>query len=225
MKQTDKEKVTPKVVGMMTKEQFQYTFKIANEKTSSSSSDMHYTMWKAVAASNFYVEFLCIMIILPFVYGFANDRWLREIDVMLEKKKGVRKIHLLRIIGLLEADFNTALIFFFTNQMMIIAEENGLSDEQHNLRKNRTNTNVVMIKLLTFECTQAKKSTIGEVSYDYKAYFDRVERSQSNILAQKQDIDANLLLARDFYVERLQRHVNTGLGVSVRTYQQEKEEP
>ena len=71
VKQTDKEKVTPKVVGMMTKEQFQYAFKIANEKTSSSPSDMHYTMWKAVAASDFCAEFLCIMIILPFVYGFA----------------------------------------------------------------------------------------------------------------------------------------------------------
>ena len=47
---------------------------------------------------------------------------------MLEKKKGVRKSHLLQIIGLLEADFNTALIFSFANQMMIIAEENGLSD-------------------------------------------------------------------------------------------------
>ena len=55
---------------------------------------------------------------------------------MLEKKKGVRKIHLLQIIGLLEADFNTALKFFFVNQMMIIAEENGLPDEQHGLRKN-----------------------------------------------------------------------------------------
>ena len=48
---------------------------------------------------------------------------------MLENKKGVRKIHLLRIIGLLEADFNTALKFFFANKMMIIAEEHGLSDE------------------------------------------------------------------------------------------------
>ena len=56
---------------------------------------------------------------------------------------------------------------------MIIAEENGLSDEQHNLRKNRTYTDTVMTKLLTFECAQAKKSTIKEVSYDYKAYFDR----------------------------------------------------
>ena len=129
VKQTDKEKATPKVVGVMTKEQFQYVFKIANEKTSSSPSGMHYTMWKAMAARDYCAEFLCIMISLPFVYGFSNDRWLREIDVMLEKKKGVRKIHLLRIIGLLEADFNTALKFFFANKMMIIAEEHGLSDE------------------------------------------------------------------------------------------------
>ena len=77
---------------------------------------------------------------------------LREIYVMLQKKKGVRKIHLLRIIGLLEADFNTVLKFFFTNQMMIIAEENGLFDEQHGLRKKRTCTDAAMIKLLTFEC-------------------------------------------------------------------------
>ena len=129
VKQTDKEKATPKVVGVMTKEQFQYVFKIANEKTSSSPSGMHYTMWKAMAARDYCAEFLCIMISLPFVYGFPNERWLREIDVMLEKKKGVRKIHLLRIIGLLEADFNTALKFFFANKMMIIAEEHGLSDE------------------------------------------------------------------------------------------------
>ena len=76
------------------------------------------------------------MISLPFVYGFTNDRWLQEIDMMLGKKKGVRKIQLLRIIGLLGADFNTALKFFFANQMMIIVEENGLSDEQYGLRKN-----------------------------------------------------------------------------------------
>ena len=65
VKQTDKEKTTFKVVGVMTKEKFQYTFKIANEKTSSSPSGMHYTVWKAMATSDFCAEFLCIMISLP----------------------------------------------------------------------------------------------------------------------------------------------------------------
>ena len=112
-KQTDKEKATPKVVGVMTNEQFQYAFKIANEKTSSSPSGMHYTMWKEMVASDFCADFLCIMISPPFVYGFPNELWLRVIDMMLEKKKGVRKIHLLWIIGLLKVDFNTALKFSF----------------------------------------------------------------------------------------------------------------
>ena len=70
VKQTDKEKASPRVVGVMTKEQFQYAFKIAWEKTSSSPSGMHYTMWKAMAASDYCAEFLCIMISLPFIYGF-----------------------------------------------------------------------------------------------------------------------------------------------------------
>ena len=46
---------------------------------------------------------------LPFMYGFVNQRWRKMVDVMIEKKKGVHKIHQLRIIGILEADFQTAL--------------------------------------------------------------------------------------------------------------------
>ena len=34
IKQTEKEKATPRVVGVMTKEQFQCAFKISNKKTS-----------------------------------------------------------------------------------------------------------------------------------------------------------------------------------------------
>ena len=37
--------------------------------------------------------------------------------------------HLLRIIGLMETDFNTVLEYFFVDKMRIIVEENGLSDE------------------------------------------------------------------------------------------------
>ena len=66
------------------------------------------------------------MISLPFVYGFLNKQWLRKIDVMLEKKKGVRNIHLLLIIGLLEADFIMTLKFLFAHQMMIITGENWI---------------------------------------------------------------------------------------------------
>ena len=82
-----------------------------------------------------------------------------------------------------------------------------------------------MVKLLTFECARAKKSTIGDVSYECKACFDWLERSRSNIYAHKQNMDVNLLLARDICMENIERYVKTGLGVCVVTYKQEKEEP
>jgi hypothetical protein len=77
---------------------------------------------------------------------------------MLEKQKGVRKVHLLRIIGLLEADFNTALkLFFFAKKMMQNAESNGLSDEQWGSRRNCSSLDAAMIKLLMFEKPESRK--------------------------------------------------------------------
>ena len=49
------------------------------------------------------------MMSLSFQYAFANSKWTTEIDVMLEKMAGVRKIHLMRTIGKVQADFNQAL--------------------------------------------------------------------------------------------------------------------
>ena len=118
------------MLGWITAAAFQRIFKVAREKTASSPAGLHYTLWKAMAESDELAEFLCIMISLPFVYGFACRRWLRAIDVMLEKKKGVRKIHMLRIIVLLEADFNSALKYFFAREMMQRVEENGSMAEE-----------------------------------------------------------------------------------------------
>ena len=90
-----------------------------------------------MAEDDSFAEVLCVMMSLPFIYGFVCERWLREIDVMLEKKKkkGVQKIHKLRIIGLLEADFNLALKYYFAKEIMErSSEENGsLDDEQWGL--------------------------------------------------------------------------------------------
>jgi hypothetical protein len=78
-------------------------------------------------------------------------RWTKCIDVMIEKKRGNRKIHMLRIIGLLEADFNTALKIIFAQKLMNNAESAGLSDEQWGSRKHRMALDPAMRNMLTFE--------------------------------------------------------------------------
>ena len=120
----------PYVTGAFTTEDFQDAFAAVPEKTTSSPSGLHYTLWKSLAKEDDLAEWLAIMMSLPFLYGFVNERWTKVVDIMLEKKPGVRKIHLLRIIRILEADFNTALKILFARKLMLIAETNGLNDEQ-----------------------------------------------------------------------------------------------
>ena len=48
------------------------------------------------------------MLSLPFIYEFECKRWLKGIDVMIEKEKGVKWIRALRLIEILDADFNSA---------------------------------------------------------------------------------------------------------------------
>ena len=110
--------------------QYQQTFKAARERTSSSPAGLYYTIWKAMAECDYFAEFQCVMLSLPFIYGFVCNRWLKAIDVMIEKKKDIRWIHTLRLIKILEANFNSALKHFFAKDLVTAAEtKNFLADE------------------------------------------------------------------------------------------------
>ena len=65
------------------------------------------------------------MLSLPFMYRFDDQRWTKMVDVLLGKKRGNHKINLLRSIGILEADFNTALEILFAHKLMALAESAG----------------------------------------------------------------------------------------------------
>ena len=73
--------------------------------TTSLPSGLHYLIWKVLTREDDLAKWQSVRMSLPFMYAFAHQRWAKLIDVMLEKKHGVRKIHLLCIIGILEADF------------------------------------------------------------------------------------------------------------------------
>ena len=75
-------------------------------------------------------HYCSVMMRLTFMHGFKNDRWTKSTDVMLEKKAGVRKNHLLQIIGLVEADFNTALKLYFAKHLVLNSEKTKLIEEQ-----------------------------------------------------------------------------------------------
>ena len=173
----------PMVQGCISKEEFQGGFKNVDERTTSSPSGLHYTLWKAVASQDDLAGWMSIMMSLPFMYGFVNERWTTMVDAMIEKKKGNRKIHMLRLIGLLEADFNTALKIIFSRKLMSNAEKIGLHDEQWGCRRNRTCHDPALRKMMTFEYGRYLNATIALFINDQTACFDRMYPSNTNIVA------------------------------------------
>lgn len=135
----------------MSREDYQDIMKITKEDTSSSPSGLHYTLWKAAAENDDLAEIHSLWQSLPFMYGFLNKRWLKTIECMLEKKTGVRKIHMMRIINLFEADFSTQIKYYFNRGVMPNAEQTRLSSNQHGGRPNHSAEACAMNKLATWE--------------------------------------------------------------------------
>ena len=90
VRQTDEIQSIPPVIGSLSTTKFQEMFKKKHEATSINPHGMNYTIWKAMAKSKHLTSFLSILVSLSFIYGFVNTIWMNMIDVMLEKKPGVR---------------------------------------------------------------------------------------------------------------------------------------
>lgn len=225
LKQTTQEKALRPILGTITSNQFQQMFRRAREKTSSDTRTLNYSLWKCIARSDFISSFAAVLLSLPFTYGFVNTHWTHMSDFMLEKKPGVRHIHTLRIIGKVAAEFNTCLKFFIGHQAMHNFEASNPCDAQHGFRPNRSSVDAAMLKLLTFECSRMQRSTVGMVQHDMASHFDRMYPAMTSIYGQKFNVDHRILHTIGSTITHLRRNVETALGLSSSTYQQEEDAP
>jgi hypothetical protein len=217
LKRTPSEQSLPMIDGWITAQEFRECYKSVREQTSSSLSGLNYTLWKCISDNDEMCEYMSIMMSLPFVYGFVNTRWTKALDVMLEKVKGLRQIHRLRIIGLLEADFNTALKFLFAKKLMKNAEMTDLCHEQW-ARSNRTAMDPALRKVLGFEYSRIMYVTITLLANDMTACFDRMVPDISSIIARKYGMSKNVMRARNQIIEQMQHHIRTSHGESAEYY-------
>ena len=213
------------ILGCITSDQFQTMFQLAREKTSSDSRTLNYSLWKCIAKSDYISSFAAILLSLPFMYGFVNTHWTHMSDFMLEKKPGVRQLHLLRIIGKVPAEYNTCLKFFIGHQAMHNFESTDTCDFQHGFRPHRSSVDAAMLKLLTFECSRLQRSTVGMIQHDMAAHFDRMYPEMTSIYASRYGVSENILTSIGQTIQQLKRNVETSLGLSEATYQQEEDAP
>ena len=217
---TPTERDLPPVLGTITSADFQSMFRNAKERTSSDPRTLNYTIWKCLSRSDRVSSFACILLSLPFTYGFVNTHWTHMTDFMLEKKPGVRQIHTLRIIGKVAAEFNTCLKFLIGKQARNNFERANPCDDQHGFRPHRSSADAAMIKLLTFECARMQKATVGSFQNDMTGHFDRMWPDLTSVIATKYGVSRTIMTCLSRTIAKLERNVETALGISTQSYSQ-----
>ncbi|KAL7534080.1 hypothetical protein ACHAWF_011768 [Thalassiosira exigua] len=220
-RRSDKDKECYPITGMIHVNKFQAAFRSVNEKTSSSPSGIHYTFWKSMASDCSIASYLVIMMRMPFMYGFINERWATSLYVMLEKKPGVRRIHQLRIIGLVEADFNTALKLYFSRHLVANTETTSLTEEQWGGRPGRTAAEPALRKMLAFEYGRIMYVTIALFANDATACFDRMVPYISTLIAYKSGMSKSVMQARNRVMASMRHKIRTSHGESHESFRQD----
>ncbi len=107
-----------KVPSGITREDFIRHWRRSWERTSSSYSGLHYGHYKASIDCPRVAEFHALITELAFSQGYSLSRWQSSLQVLLEKKPGAIRISDLRALGLLEADFNSAMKILVGHHMV-----------------------------------------------------------------------------------------------------------
>ena len=160
-------------------------------------SRIHYTFWKSIASDSKMAQYCSVMMRLPFIHGFKIDQWAKSIDVMPPKEVGIKNIYLLQIIGLVEADFNTALKLYFAKHLILNSEKTELTEEQWGGHPGQNPTDTALYKMLSFEYGRALYVTMALFGNGAAACFDRMVPNISTLVAHKYDMEPNVMITRN----------------------------
>jgi hypothetical protein len=138
-------------ISDLTPSQYAASWKKVKEKTSAGPSGLTIPHMKAHGSSEYITAINTIMANLPFRFGFSPQRWQKGLDVMLEKKPGVRQLPTLRAILLYEADFNQNNKRLGREMLYRAEDGNMVAIEQFGSRQHMSAIDQSLNKTLTFD--------------------------------------------------------------------------
>jgi hypothetical protein len=226
----------PEIDTYITPEQVSQGFKKWRETTSTSPSGCHLGLRRIPAFSTDSKEDEKIrqqiqqvqadIINIPIGIGFSPTRWQVVVNAMLEKIEGKPFLHKLRVIHILEADYNLALKEIFGRRLMKNCEIYGtLGDHQDGFRKGRSTMRTLLQNELLNDYNKRLRINNFVGMTDISGCFDRIIPSIVSLLNRKNGCPSAAVKAHAKTLQSARYYLKTKHGVSDGCYTHSNETP
>ena len=210
----------------ITIKEFERTIVDTPERTSSSPSGRHLGHYKAALQSPNLLHLLCQLTSLPFQFGFTPPRWTTSIDTMLEKSPGNPHITKLRIIQLIEADFNIGLKIVWARRLKpTLASDTQLHPAQHGCRPFRSTIAPTLNKIITYDIQRTANAPGLYMENDASAAFDRIIPSLGTLTSYAFGVPFMACQCLLNTALHLKHYIRTGYGISNAWYLSNVDKP
>jgi hypothetical protein len=213
-KNPDIQDIDPNITPNM----FRKAFGRVHEKKATSASGRHLGHYKALMDTDKLVDLMCKTMFLPWKHGICLDRWNKVIGVMLAKEEGICRLHKLRIIQLIEADFNQCLLMLFTKPITHNMDRYEARSPCQWAQRGQSCTSTVLFKMLQMEDTHIMKTSLSWMETDYAGCYDRIMLTVALLKSRKFGATKPAYKTLGKVWKGLQHHVKTGAGVSETFY-------
>eukprot|EP00957_Ditylum_brightwellii_P007681 580580-Ditylum_brightwellii.AAC.1 len=164
------------------------------------------------------------MMTLPFCYGFTPTRWLKSVDVMLEKDPGSPKLHRLRIIVIVETDMNMIMKVIWARQLVPRTKEtNYINRVQFGNRKGKTALDAFLLKITTMDSLCLFRLNGALLNNDAAACYNRMIPAVSSLHLQSLRLPESAAICSVKIIKLMKHYVHTNAGESSEFYQHNKE--
>jgi hypothetical protein len=209
----------PLINTTITKEDFQNYWKKANEKISSSWSQLHFGHYIAASEDDFLSEIHALKTHLACSTGYSFPRWKKGLTVMLEKKAGVILVDKLRAILLMEADFNFANKLQFGCRLVKEATKRGrIHRNADGSRKHRQAIETSLNTKLVCDIHRQKRLPGANASVDASQCYDRMVHSFVSLMCQSIGMPRATIISMLTTIQEMQFHLRTAYGDSQSHY-------
>jgi hypothetical protein len=226
----------PEIETFMSPEQISQGFKKWREETSTSPSGCHLGLRRIPAFATDTKEddkmrqqiqqVQADIINLPMSRGFSLTRWRVVVNAMLEKIAGKPLLHKLRVIHILEADYNLALKEIFGRRLMYNCELGGtLGNQQDGFRKGRSTMRTLLQNELFNDYNKRLRVNNFIGLTDISGCFDRILPSLISLINRRNGCPAEAVKSHADSLRQARYYLKTKQGVSDTFYSHSSHTP